>query len=92
MEKKACKYTTKVISMHIWCAYHTSLPPGVLVRMLADFGISSKYRFVWKTLDGTFHKSDSTKMHKGTVQWHFNLNLILNNSKLENETHQSQWL
>lgn len=73
------------------CIPHTPTP-GVFVRMLADFQINSKYRFAWKTLDGTFDKPDSTKMHKGTAQWQFNLNLILNNSKLVYERHQSQWL
>lgn len=78
--------------MHIWCAYQASLTPGVIVTMLADFGINTKCRFVWKTLDGKFDKHGSTKMHKGTAQWHFNMNFISNNSKLENLTHQSQRL
>lgn len=57
---------------------------SLTVRMLADFGINSKYIFIWKTQNDTFDKPDSTKIYKGMTQWHVSLDLILNNSKLDN--------
>lgn len=62
---------------------------SLTVSMLADFGINSRYRFIWKTQNDTSDKPGSTKIYKGMIQWHFSLDLILNNSKLDNETHQA---
>lgn len=64
------------MSVHICCVYQTFMPTAVTVRMLADFGINSKYRFIWEAQNGIFDKPDSTMTHKGMVQWHFSLNLF----------------